>query len=128
MAADDNEIKRRVRAARGYMGLERPAFGEALGVSTATVLRMETEDGPARTAKKYLEKIANASSLPVEFFTVDFSRLHELTGEPTPPSHLSLEERVHRIEMRIAAHDAEALAPSDEEASASPRLPLGQQR
>ena len=81
----DAETKRRISAARGYLGEQRPAFAKRLGMTASTLRRYEEEPNYPKTIKPHqqealLRKIAEITGLPYEFFTVDFARLAALTA------------------------------------------------
>lgn len=120
---DAREIGRRLRAARGYGGLEAKQAADALNVSTSTLYRIE--DGERELSDREKSFIARATGLPVEFFAMSFTRGNE---EPSEMSALrrrveALEERVRLLEARRAKDAAEVQQRIEEEFRARDRRP-----
>jgi transcriptional regulator with XRE-family HTH domain len=65
------ELRKRLRAARGYADMSQPELAEHFGWSRSTIVRIE--EG-TRSLKDYeLGRIAEVCDLPIGFFSVDFS-------------------------------------------------------
>lgn len=74
----EEETIRRIRAARGYAGLSQPALADRLGMSQDTLKRIELKhrDLKGYELDGFIRAVAEATDLPVEFFTApDFSAL-----------------------------------------------------
>lgn len=80
----DDELVRRIRAARGYAGLSQPALAGRLGVSKDTLARIERGERALRPLEErnFPQLVAEATDLPVEFFTESFAHL-ERAGDDT---------------------------------------------
>jgi transcriptional regulator with XRE-family HTH domain len=91
----DAETARRLRAARGYADLSRPALGDALEVSKDTIERIENGRRVLGEFERetFLQRAAAACGLPYEFFTVNFDRLRELNWPPAQLTYRQLEDR-----------------------------------
>lgn len=68
---DDAETGRRLRAARGYAGLEAEDLAKALNFSVSTLYRTEGGQRPLNDAQKRL--VTELCGLPIGFFSVDFA-------------------------------------------------------
>jgi transcriptional regulator with XRE-family HTH domain len=77
-AVDQDELRRRVRAARAYAGMSLDRMAAALGVGRQTLVRIER--GERKPKRMELREMAAISGLPVEFFSADF-RLLAAPGE-----------------------------------------------
>lgn len=90
---DPVELGRRIQAARGYAGMKRPAFWEAMGSSEATVIRWEkgNEASLGRTLeerRQLAERIQRVTGCPAEWLGLE-------EAEP------SIEERLSRVEQLL---------------------------
>lgn len=72
---DDEELARRIRAARAYKGLSREQVGKKIGVSGVTVRRMEDQSLTRDIKDVELAGIADACDLPADFFNADLQLL-----------------------------------------------------
>jgi transcriptional regulator with XRE-family HTH domain len=103
------ELGKRIQAARAYVGLDREALADALGLGPPTLGRIEAGVEPLNAVDRraVITGVANVTRIPEEFFTVDFSTL---VGEETPESTLerlvplveSLVTKVHILADRLA--------------------------
>jgi transcriptional regulator with XRE-family HTH domain len=64
------ELRRRLRAARGYADMSQPELAKHFGWSRSTIVRIE--DGKRNLKDYELRRIADVCGLPVGFFWVDF--------------------------------------------------------
>ena len=95
---DPDEAARRVRAALAYAGMNRREAMRALSVSGSTLARMTGRKGgeTRRVDWADLWAVADACELPREWFSVDFSRLHEIVPLGPPTFVEPLENSKHR--------------------------------
>lgn len=96
---------RRIRAARGYSGLSQPALAEALGVSKDTLARIERgeRDLLGYELRGFIATVADATSLPPAFFSVDFEqlpRLEDLNAIPGVAAYVQQTAAEIRREVR----------------------------
>jgi transcriptional regulator with XRE-family HTH domain len=96
------EGARRARAAVAYAGLKANELAAAIHASPATTGRI-LSGTRKETTHDELWKIADACTLPREWFSADFSRLSEVVpaGQPTFGEPGDLAER---MEQELAAH------------------------
>lgn len=99
---------RRIKAARILAGLNSPEalaaeISEA-GLSGKTLRNIEAPGNPKTARDRDLHAIARACDLPYEWFTVDFARLPELTGNDGALSEDQMRAAVERVlsEARLA--------------------------
>lgn len=79
----DEEIGRRIRAARAYADIKQPKLASQLGVSRDTLYRLEKggrQMRPLEDESALLARIADLCGLPLGFFTEDYQQLEEIRG------------------------------------------------
>jgi transcriptional regulator with XRE-family HTH domain len=78
---DAVELGRRVRAARTYAGVSQIDLARRLGVGPDTLGRWENgKTAPGYKREALLEATAQLTSLPQEFFVIEFSSLPEMVA------------------------------------------------
>jgi hypothetical protein len=97
-----------MRAARQLGGLRNvqelaAAIDSRRGLGTTTLRAIEREERVAEFRE--LNEIAVACGLPVEFFTADFSRLHEISEDPRSVIARETAAAVQRAAERRAKSD-----------------------
>jgi transcriptional regulator with XRE-family HTH domain len=72
-----DELAKRLRAARGYAGLSQEGLAAQVGISPATLKRVESGQRSLRRFERqaFIAAVADATGLPVRWFTVDFETL-----------------------------------------------------
>lgn len=105
----DDELRRRVKAARAYAGYDSTkdlaaAIGPHGKLGDRTLRTLEGAGAPRRFSDQHLVLIARACGLPLEFFEVDFARLPELAAGPT------VDQRLAALEAEVFSEAADALA------------------
>lgn len=90
---EGSEVVARVRAARGYAGLSQKALGEKLGLSEATMKRIER--GERGYEEMELREIARLCGVPYAWFTVP-SLVQAVDGA----ADATLAERVEALERQ----------------------------
>jgi transcriptional regulator with XRE-family HTH domain len=100
------ELRKRVRAARGYAGLSQPELARELGISKETVKRMEAPGG--RPVDR-LADIARICTLPYEFFTVDFADLPALASGSYPRSTAVHADTDTEVDLLVRVADLDDL-------------------
>jgi transcriptional regulator with XRE-family HTH domain len=73
LVTDDEEIRRRIRAARAYAGYSLDELADRVGFGRQTLVRIE--QGERQAKRMELREIAVVCGLPYEFFTSDFDQL-----------------------------------------------------
>lgn len=97
---EDVETGRRLRAARGYAGLDADDVAKALSFSVSTLYR--TEAGTRRLTEPEKKIVADLCSLPLGFFSVDFASDAERAADAAD----QLRDRLDRLEARVSDVDA----------------------
>lgn len=72
-----SDFGKRVRAARGYAGLSKPALGAKLEISKNTLWR--TEAGKRYPKDSELRALARICKVPIWFFFADFDQLEGIS-------------------------------------------------
>ena len=103
------ELARRVRAARAYAGLSRGELAEKIGMSEATLKRVELgERGLGDLeADTFVHRVAAAANLPAEFLTAPFERLAVPADAGSQLDRL--ERKVDALLTAVAPEQAAAL-------------------
>lgn len=91
------EMGKRIRAARGYAGLNQPELAELVEISATMLKRIELDQ---RGLKSYeirgiTERIADVCGLPAQFFTADLAQLE--------PGWQAPEDQLARLEAGATA-------------------------
>jgi transcriptional regulator with XRE-family HTH domain len=114
---EGDEFARRLRAARAYGGVSQAQLGAALGVSEATIKRIETgQTQPGDLMRRaYAQAAAEHCGLPVTFFLVDFATLRVGGEAMAPASAASTIAALDRIEeeLALARHALVGILPSE---------------
>jgi len=96
----------RMKAARqlaGFTNVEDLAEHTGKGLRPTVLRQIEREE--RRGEFRELREIAEACGLPVEFFTADFSRLGEISGDPRRVIATRLASAVERAQRRRDSPD-----------------------
>lgn len=115
------EVARRVRAARGYAGLQQHELGPKIGLERQSIWRMENEKREVSAGEKIA--IAHVCGLPPDFFDLD--RAFELPLPADPKRLERLGDQVAEILAGVQAlvRAGEALGvPTLAETPATPSL------
>lgn len=89
------ELRRRVRAARGYADLSIDQLAEAVGIGRNTIIRID--NGEREVKQMELRQIAAVCGLPYEFFTVDFAEIPELYAALERDEHMAARAALARL-------------------------------
>ena len=92
------EIAGRLRAARGYAGLRQPELAAALGVSLATLSRME--NGRTTVSDNTRREVAAICGVPATFMEVGFDPFRVPGAETVTDRLTAIERRVEDLEHR----------------------------
>lgn len=118
----DDELARRTKAAAAYKGIGLEELGEAVAGSYSTLNRwLKRERWRRHEREAFIQRLADETGVPYEFFTVDFARLSELRRveqpEPGDPENMTLQEALQTTEW-LAQHLRDQLSAQESDGSA----------
>jgi transcriptional regulator with XRE-family HTH domain len=103
---DSYELGKRIAAARAYAGWERDTLADGIGMTPATLQRIETGDEALEIGDtqfwSVVQAVAATTRLPTQFFTLDFSTFPE-DGPPEARLEQRIEPLLDHLE-RVLAH------------------------
>lgn len=112
---DQDELRRRIKAARALSGTsvqqlaDRIPEDRKLGERTLRKL----ESGEATIRSPHVEAIAAACDLPASFFTADFRRLDEISGDQVNSTSFSTPVIVSAIASLVRGWDVQGVSSVD---------------